>query len=67
MPVFFFRISFKFGYVRLYAAYNGMFVYHEVFVGRAVVFDWVGQASKFSEWKNIFIFFIKNNSISFLE
>ena len=29
-------------------------VYHDVFVGRAVVFDWVGQASEFAVWQHLF-------------
>ena len=29
-------------------------VYHDLFVGRTVVFDWVGQASEFAVWQHLF-------------
>ena len=54
MCQFFVRISFKFGYVRLNATDNGTDCLSWRFVGRAVVFDWVGQASEFAVWQHLF-------------
>ena len=39
------------GYILLIMVY---IVYHDVFVGGAVVFDRVGQLSEFSVWKHLF-------------
>ena len=53
----FVRISFKFGKARLSVTDKGCIVYHNAFVGGAVVFDWVGQPSEFSVWQVLFCIF----------